>query len=186
MNKIKYIMATGGASVALILGLAAPVGAASIDGGNGSDNTTTQTVTDTDTTNIDRSRTVSGDCSAIIDTDVYQSASNSVDDVKAGNDGDVENEVEQVLLVEDEQNIDQNNSASNSQSNSQSSSVNFNADCSESNVTNVTQAAQVDAPKGGVGAGAGAATSAQALLGLFGSVGTTGLGLGLRFLKRGA
>ena len=208
MNKIKYLLATGGASAVLVLGLAAPVAAdAGQIGGLGDNNSQSQTNTEDSPSNNDGNQAnngglvqeVSGDCSAAFVSDIDQNQDNDTLQVNANVPIDVDANVD----VTDDASIgggnsqstgsssnssSQSNSVSNSQSNSGPS---FEADCSQENVTNVTKVvqasakAQVSAPKGGVSAGAGEATSLQSLLGLFGSLGTTGFGLGLRFLKRG-
>lgn len=184
MTKIHYLAASGATSVALMFGVALPAAAAPQETGPG-DNTNTVT------TNVDRSRTVNGNCSAIMEQEVEQNQNTSTSQTNAntpvnpqGNIGGLQALTDQSQSNSSTNSASQSNSSSNSQSNSQS----FWADCSN-HVTNVTQAAassQVNAPKGGVGAGEGlAATSTSSIFGLVGSVVATGFGLGLRFLKRG-
>ena len=205
MNKIKYLLATGGASAVLVLGLAAPVAAdAGQIGGLGDNNSQSQTNTEDSPSNNDGNQAnngglvqeVSGDCSAAFVSDIDQDQDNNTLQVNAN----VPIDVDANVGIGDDNNTNNQSTGSSSSSSSQSNSVSnsqsnsgpsFEADCSQENVTNVTKVvqasakAQVSAPKGGVSAGAGEATSLQSLLGLFGSLGTTGFGLGLRFLKRG-
>lgn len=181
MTKIHYLAASGATSVAMMFGVALPAGAQPTETGPG-DNTSNVTV------NVDRSRTVNGDCSAIMEQDVDQDQNSTT--VQGNEATQVDGNVQALVDENNSQTAGDNSSSqSNSSSNSQSNSQSFHADCSTTNVTNVTQAAsssQVSAPKGGVGAGEGSqATSTASVFGLAGSVLASGLGLGLRFLKRG-
>lgn len=161
MNTIKRKLAILAASLALVLGFAAPAAAQSV----------TTTVTD------DHSINVNGDCSGVVFNEVAQNSEQN-----AGNaSSTVGGNVSVPIVANNEQNNNQNTNQSNSQSSSQSSSVTFAPDCSVTNVTQA-QAAQVDAPEGGVKAGAGA--FAAPLLGLGGSLGSLGYGV-LRLRRRG-
>ncbi len=194
MAKLKYLLAAAGASATLVLGLAAPVGASETGGDVDVNIEHVEDSPSNDDGNQANNggvvQNVNGDCSAAFVSDIYQSQNNTTEQENE-NKPDQENTNVNVPILnlenENDQNSEnnsssnQNNNSSNSQSNSGPS---FEADCS--NVTNVTQAAQVRAPKGGVGAGAGAAASTTSVLGLFGSVASAGLGLGLRFFKKGA
>jgi hypothetical protein len=195
MNKLKMILGSSVSTLALVLGVAVvPASAATSTDCNGAmncnDTTVTTTVNDDSPTNNGGTQannggtavTVSGDCSAAFvgDNDNYGGASS----------GNMGGNIGGALLGSN----DQSNSQSSSASNSQNAGNSFNADCSTSNVTNVTQAAaeveeaeavQVSAPKGGVHAGFGGASetssSAAVIAGLTGSLSI--LGVGLRFLK---
>ena len=189
MNKLKYMAATAGASAALVFGMAAPVAASTSDSYN--DNSQETTTVNVD---VDKSNNVNGDCSAILiqDVDQDQNTSSNQSNNNSSDDNDPENKVEDDVKAENNQSNSSSNSSdqSNSSSNSQSNNQSFEADCSSTtNVTNVNEGdvlgSRVKAPAGGIGAGLGStATSTQSLLGLFGSLGTTGLGLGVRFLKK--
>ena len=167
MNRIKYGLATAGTAIAFMAGAVAPVAA---HGGEVNDS-----FNKTKTVNVDKSQTVNGDCSAIQVQDVYQDQNSETNQVNVG--GNVS-----VLPIANDgsQNTDQSNSSNTNQT--QSNTQSFSADCSTvTNVTNVQQAqAQVEAPKGGVDAGAG---GFGALVGLGGSLTTAGYGV-LRLRRR--
>src|SRR5687768_8078735 len=134
MNIIKYAVASAGLAGTLLLG-AAPVAAqTAVNVGDGS-----ATATDNTVVNVDRSRTVNGDCSAILEQDVDQDQNNNTTQTNSGgnvgtNVGGLQDDTTQ------NQSNDQSTSQSNSSSNSQSNSQSFSADCSVTNVTNVAAA----------------------------------------------
>jgi len=180
MRNIKLIAGSGFASLALMLGVAvAPVAAQSANA-NGPGN---DTATSTQTTNVDRSVNVNGNCSGVIYSSVdqnQQTLAGNLGGNLGGNGGG--------------QTTDQSTTQSNTVTNSQTAGVTFNPDCSVNNVTTVAAAsttstqAQVKAPVGGVeaglGGGATAGSSLQAIFGLVGSLSTAGLGMGLKFFKK--
>ena len=191
MKKLKVLLGSSVASLALVGGLALPVAAQSSAGvvGNG-DATSTNTVT----TTVDDSINVTGDCSAAFVGDNYQMQNN---DTAQGN-IDVDLGVNlggNMGSGSNDQANNQGGSQSNTNTTTQTQTGNsFNADCSTTNVTNVTKTvaekhevvAQVSsAPKGGVHAGLGStatkSSSTVALVGLTSSLSV--VGLGLRFLK---
>jgi len=193
MNKLKMILGSSVSTLTLVLGVAVvPASAATSADCNGASNcnetNVTTTVNDDSPTNNGGTQannggtavTVSGDCSAAFVGD-NDNNGGAISGNMGGNIGGA-------LLGSN----DQSNNQSSSASNSQNAGNSFNADCSTSNVTNVTQAAaeveeavQVSAPKGGVHAGFGGASdtssSAAIIAGLTGSLSI--LGVGLRFLK---
>lgn len=169
MSAIATKLAMAATSTAVVMGLAvAPVAAGS-------------TTTVTTTTNTDKSVTVTGDCSGVIFSEVEQSSSQGASNSAQNTAGNIN--VLPILPIGNEQNNTVENNQSNSQSNSQSNTVTFAPDCSVTNVTNAAEvkAAQVEAPKGGVDAGAGATGS---LLGLGGSLTAAAAGA-LRLFRRG-
>lgn len=185
--KIKYILSTGGATVALMLGLAAPAAAqvtCTTGNQNGGNDCSQSTNTVTDNTN--HSVTL-GNCS--INGDVEQILRNRANgEAEAGNGDDGGNGGNVLGSGTGGAGGAGGAGGSASQSNSQSGSNSLTLTCTTTNVTNVTQAAaggsgaaQVAAPAGGVHAGAGGAAKASVqALGLVSSVGTMGLGLVLR------
>src|SRR5687768_13096305 len=143
MNKIKYGLAAARLSTALALGLTAPVGAQSQDA-SGDNNSQNQT-----TVNVDASRNVNGNCSAIMEQNVRP-------DDQDANGNDQGNTGVNVGGLQDDTTQNQSNSQSNAQSiaQNQSNSQSFSADCSVTNVTSAAaQVAQAQAPEGGVKAG---------------------------------
>lgn len=174
MKKIKYTLGALAASLALALGVAMPVGATSTDN-NCVDNSCNNT--QTETKHIDNSKTVTlGDCSIYGDVSQNNSQNNSGDnDAEGGDSGDAE---------KGENNTSGTGGAGGSNSQSNTASNNITLTCTTNNVTNTTAApqvlaAQTDAPKGGVSAGAGGAVTAgvSSIVGLFGSLATVGAGL---------
>jgi hypothetical protein len=181
MNKLKVLLGSSVASFALVAGLALPAAAQSVDASVTTDNSTNVSVT--------------GDCSAAFVGDNNQT---QVNDTAQGN-IDVDLGVNlggNLGSGSNDQANNQGGSQSNTNSTTQTQTGNsFNADCSTTNVTNVTKTvatekapvvAQVtSAPQGGVHAGFGStatkSSSAVALVGLTGSLSV--VGLGLRFLK---
>lgn len=140
---------------------------------------------DTEDNRVDRSRTytVSGDCSAIFEK-ISQSQYNETDQKnKAKTESENENGLN---LLNRQQSGDATTNQSNSNSTAQSQTgVNFSPDCSVTQVTNqaaAATAAQVQAPRGAVSAGAGGAveSSNASVIGLVGSALTMGAGLVLR------
>ena len=180
MNKLKVLLGSSVASLALVAGVALPAAAQSVDASVTTDNSTNVSVT--------------GDCSAAFVGDNYQTQVNGTEQANVDEDMGVN-----LGGVLGDGSNDQANNQSGSQSNTNTTTQtqtgnSFNADCSTTNVTNVTKTvaekhevvAQVSsAPKGGVHAGFGStatkSSSTVALVGLTGSLSV--VGLGLRFLK---
>ncbi|HMS23580.1 MAG TPA: hypothetical protein PKB09_02125 [Candidatus Saccharibacteria bacterium] len=184
MNKLKVLLGSSVASFALVAGVALPAAA--------------QTPSTTVTTDASTNVSVSGDCSAAFVGDNYQIQSNGTAQ------GNIDVDLGVNLGVggnlgsgSNDQANNQGGSQSNTNTTTQTQTGNsFDADCSTTNVTNVTKTvaaeeekevvAQVSsAPQGGVHAGFGStateSSSTVALVGLTGSLSV--LGLGLRFLK---
>lgn len=182
MKKLKVLLGSSVASLALVAGVALPAAA--------------QTPNVTNTTDASTNVSVTGDCSAAFVGDNYQIQSS----------GTAQGNIDVDLGVNLGGNMgsgsnDQANNQGGSQSNTNTTTQtqtgnSFDADCSTTNVTNVTKTvaaeeekevvAQVSsAPQGGVHAGFGStateSSSTVALVGLTGSLSV--LGLGLRFLK---
>lgn len=138
---------------------------------------------------VDKSHTttysVNGNCSGIIQTTIEQSNNNSTSQNQ-----DTDNTNVNGLSLGNDQNINSDPSQSNTTTQSNNGSVTFAPDCSTT--TQVTQQvttaaaktapaapAQVQAPKGGVGAGAGGATGSAIapLAALGGSLASIGVGV---------
>lgn len=183
MNKLKVLLGSSVASFALVAGLALPAAA----------QTPNVVTTIDESTNV----SVTGDCSAAFVGDNYQMQNNNTAQGNIDVDLGVNLGVGGNLGAgSNDQENNQSSSQSNTNSTTQTQTGNsFEADCSTTNVTNVTKTvaaekapvvAQVtSAPKGGVHAGFGStatnSSSAVALVGLTGSLSV--VGLGLRFLK---
>lgn len=192
MRNIKLMLASSVPTIALVAGLSMPVGAQSAEA-NGAGN---DTATSTETVNVDRSVNVNGNCSGVIYSSVDQTQQTTAGNLAGNLGGNVGGNLGGAVgESSNDQTTDQSTSQSNTQSNTvtntQTAGVNFSPDCSVNNVTSVaatTTQAQVKTPVGGVhaGLGGGATTgsSMQAIFGLVGSLGTTGLGMGLKFFKK--
>jgi len=191
MGTLKYTIGSAMASVTLFLAPAATVAASetnvSDSYNNTSTNTSTETNTNTETNNgieqdaddHGKNFAVLGNCSGIFFNEISQSQ--YTDLVNGSNERGYEWFGEWL-----NGHLPQPNNDSNSQSSSSSQSatgISFSPNCSVTNVqqaaAQVVAAAQVSAPKGGVGAGVGGAvgSSLTAILGVAGSIGSLGYGL---------
>lgn len=189
MGTLKYTIGSAMASTALFLAPAVPVAASetNISDSYNSTSTNTSTETNTETNNgieqdaDDRGKNfaVLGNCSGIFFNEISQSQ--YTDLVNGG--GGQEWLQEWLNGPRAPQPSSNNQSSSSSQS---AAGITFSPDCSVTNVqqaaaqaAGVVQAAQVSAPKGGVGAGVGGAvgSSLTAVLGIAGSIGSLGFGL---------
>lgn len=187
MRNIKYLISSGAATLALMLGLAVPAAAQSVTcttgNQNGGNDCGQSTTTNTDNTN---NSVTLGNCS--VNGDIDQVVRNRADNDADGGDGDDGGDGGNGTLgTGGAGGAGGTGGSTGSQSNSQSGSNTLTFTCTTNNVTNVTQAApqvlaaQVSAPKGGVGAGAGGAVASTfETLGLAGSVATTAVGAFLR------
>lgn len=201
MNKIKALLSSAAASVALMLGLALPAAALTCTTTNGDttctespDNSVSSSPTNNGGTQANNGGEVVtlGDCSVYGDvnqTAVVGTGDNDANGAADGDGGDGGDGVD-----------DSNTSSSGTggaggsasgtvvQSNVGTASNSFSLTCNTSNVTNVAAAtttvaaAQVSAaPVGGVKAGAGIeATSVSSILGMGGSLATMSLGMFIR------
>lgn len=189
MQKIKYTLATIGASLALMLGLALPAGAIQMPPIPG-DHCVDNSCNDTETKNIDNSVTL-GDCSIYGSVNQSSSSNAGGSDVEAnGDDGGDGGDVEKEGTGGAGGAGGAGGSAT--QTNTATATNSISLDCSTTNVTNAaapqvlaattTTTAQVSAPKGAVsaGAGGGATSSVSSVLAMAGSVVTMGLGFAVR------
>lgn len=180
MRTLKYSIGSALASGVMLLAPAAPVAADTIDSNNNSSTNTSEVITETETNSgiqqeaedDSKNFAVLGNCSGVFFSRVDLDQST---DLSNGGGGNQEWSEQQPYGAN-------NQSASSTQS---ATGITFSPDCSTQNVTNVQQAvaaaaaAQVQAPKGGVGAGVGGAvgSSLTAMFGIAGSLGSLGLGL---------
>lgn len=172
MNQLKRILGTAGASAVLALGMAGAAGAEGMPQKMPNINDSFN-----ETTNVDRSVTVSGNCSNYIKNE--QGNQNSTSQVQSSSSSNGE--------VEKDSSVANNNSQTNGTN--QSNTLNITQDCSTHTTVAAaapvkTPASQVVAPAGGVHAGGGGgsadSTSLPALLGMTGSIGALGVGVAMR------
>ncbi len=187
MNKIKVLLTTGGASAALMLGLAMPAGALTCTTTNGNttcsetpDNSVSSSPTNGSGTQANNGGEVVtlGDCS--IYGDVNQTATVDGDnDANGAADGDGGSADGNSGVG----GVGGSASGSVTQSNAGTASNSFSLTCNTTNVTNAAAPAQVAAaPVGGVHAGVGVeeASAVSTVLGMGGSFVTVAAGAFLR------
>ena len=185
MGTLKYTVGSAMASATLLMAPAAPVAALGFgDTTIDSNNTTTNNDNDSKTVNIGQCSVRIDDINTSQDQSNDQSSSNTnVNANVGGGGGPFALENGPPRGGDDGNNTNQSNSSNQSQSGgSQSVVITVSPNCSVTNVTQAAaavQGAQVEAGKGGVSAGFGAAASSLAAsVGAIGSV--LGAGLGLR------